>query len=943
MPLPSHRRIRELTSKSNGDNTFILFDDFNNANIDLTKWSIFNSGTGSTITQQNGILLISGGSNDYRGIISKNSISTSNDMIIETKLWVQTGTTSNDGDPMCGFNSQNTSLNNHYCATHDDEKTIWSIWIYDGTSYFSTFDTTYSSKGIWSVMRAWRTGNTVYSKVTKNDGSNITGSSSYSGSLNMDTLKYPYLFANNLNLDVKYDYVYVYKHTSPEPIISISDEPPSINIGVTFQILNAKTGEVITTVSDNHDLSNLIVKSIKLKAKLYSNGYGSVILHDWGVYWNTIPQIVNVMSNENKVKRNQSMFIMLDAIDYEEIEETLNIIAEYKSPVDNDWQNKFLSKPTYFSDHWELTFLPSKIAKPGTYLFRFTCGDSWNDFGVFQDSFDIEVQNNKPEKPEFIITPNKPKTSDDLQIEILLVKDVETVKEELEYWYCWYNDDIFLPEFENQTKISNEATAKGQEWCCELTLFDGVDFSEPKRIFVSIENSPPFVRQPLDVLILKEDKIDNSTIDLTKTFNDPDNDDLYFTSSDDNNINFQIDQTTGKVDVIPKTDWFGQTEIQFSANDSESEVSETLKIIVMAQNDPPILIRAGPVEVKPSDKSLNFSVYENSWINLTLIAQDVDDDNVYFNTNRTDYLGIDDIREMKLEGNVISFRPDNSFVGLVPVNLSLSDSNGSFTYFELIIHVLNVNNPPTVNIIYPSTGMHFEVGEEIDFRCEYSDLDFEIPNSSEKLVFTWTTNMELEPLGVGEHIFNLTAIKLKSGKHEIIVSVKDEYGSISKDNITIEVNEKEEIEVRKSSNEFTNIILLLFIVIIIIVVLFVSIIILKQKKILPTKVEVLTSEVKTEELPGTVVTKPGIISAPTITVESLSGPKPQEQLINGKTIDVTAEPHPQPSRPKEVYYGKSYTKPLSTERPIPSATKPPEISRPQQLGPSPEVLKEKKE
>jgi hypothetical protein len=77
---------------SNGDNTYIFFDDFPGTSLDGTKWGSYNSGTGSGISVSGGNVTLNCGTSTsstvtFGGqIIGKTSFNVSDGVIIETKL-----------------------------------------------------------------------------------------------------------------------------------------------------------------------------------------------------------------------------------------------------------------------------------------------------------------------------------------------------------------------------------------------------------------------------------------------------------------------------------------------------------------------------------------------------------------------------------------------------------------------------------------------------------------------------------------------------------------------------------------------------------------------------------------------------------------------------------------------------------------------------------------
>jgi uncharacterized membrane protein len=548
--------------------------------------------------------------------------------------------------------------------------------------------------------------------------------------------------------------------------------------------------------------------------------------------------------------------------------------------MDVEWQKGYLSLPYLTEGQWESVFSPPKDAAVGSYAFRMRCSDSNNDESIYETPFDIEVMNNKPSKPEIAITPSKPRTNNDLQVSVSQVTDVETAATELQYWLRWYRNNNFMPEFDNQSWVPSSYTTKGETWQCEIQLYDGEELGPVSKAIVIIQNAPPAVISQLGTITMTEDSVDSTTVDLSKIFYDYDGDKLRYTCAGQFNIGVNIDQETGAVTLTPKSDWFGTEELEFTANDTKASSSESVVVEVESENDAPVLIKAGVVEVKPTDDSLEFSVHEGTWINLSLIASDIDGDPITYSTNRTDFMGVDDIANMELVGSEFRFNPVNDDVGFISVDLSLADIKGGTSHYNIIIEVLNVNNPPSVEITYPLDNMQFSADQKIEFKCTYSDQDLLIAESSEVLEFTWSSNLYFDDLESGEFLANLSGMKLKPGIHEIKVFVRDSSGLVGEDTITIVVEEEQS----SVSGVYAGLSGTMWIVVIIIVAIIIALIAVllsaRKKRKLDEEKEVLTGDGSVpaageEYGPTAVVAKPGVIMAPTITLDQISGSAPQ--------------------------------------------------------------------
>jgi len=99
-------------------------------------------------------------------------------------------------------------------------------------------------------------------------------------------------------------------------------------------------------------------------------------------------------------------------------------------------------------------------------------------------------------------------------------------------------------------------------------------------------NRPPIVNSTiLDDISFPEDTI-YTGLDLSKRFNDPDNDTLTFTDLGGVNITVEI-TGNGSVILTPLKDWSGKELLTFLANDSQFVASVEINVSVTPVNDPP--------------------------------------------------------------------------------------------------------------------------------------------------------------------------------------------------------------------------------------------------------------------------------------------------------------------------------------------------------------------
>ena len=88
------------------------------------------------------------------------------------------------------------------------------------------------------------------------------------------------------------------------------------------------------------------------------------------------------------------MIIFADGIDIEDPESSLKCAIQYRAPL-GSWVD--LEGEKFKSDHWEVTFLPTRTDQLGNYDFRVRFTDTdldKSDWTVIEDA--IEVKNNFP-------------------------------------------------------------------------------------------------------------------------------------------------------------------------------------------------------------------------------------------------------------------------------------------------------------------------------------------------------------------------------------------------------------------------------------------------------------------------------------------------------------------------------------------------------------------
>jgi uncharacterized membrane protein len=611
-------------------------------------------------------------------------------------------------------------------------------------------------------------------------------------------------------------------------IINNTVNPDSL---LSLEIIDGTSGITLQHISEINtsklDLSSISVQdhpSIRLRLIFNSTGNTS-LLYDWSVSWKrNITLRIDDISAPNIINRTFSAKLKINLTSNFVSESLLNLNVQYKSPSGIDWENTYLSSPIFITDLWECLFTPDAYAELGLYTFNVSCDDSHgnSEFKIVQDL--ILVINNKPTRPTVTFLPINPKTMDNItayasdshDIEVELIDGLE-----IEYWYYWYKDAQYMPEFDNFTIIPYTITQKNELWRCEVYPFDSDELGAFGFAEIVIENTPPVLYQDFDEFIMDEDTTAVLNDLLTTIFYDADNDTLELSSIGQDKIKVEIFQINGTIKLTPYENWFGIEYITFFANDTYSKAAqETVRITVNPVNDLPVIVSVGEKFTKPNYPQLTFMVDQDSWLNLTIIADDIDGDLergfIHYFFNLTNRLGL------YLNGNVIHFNPTNDDVGIHFINISITDNNETplqYVWQHIRIIVRNINDPPGVRILSPFNGAEFFSDENITFNCTAWDIDFLIPDTTEKLTFKWLTdNLNHSSLGSEQELENLT---LTPGNYNVSVVVTDSGGKRATDYVNIVIKERpvQEVESRSEQAWWGWVIWLVILIIIIICIL----------------------------------------------------------------------------------------------------------------------------
>jgi len=243
----------------------------------------------------------------------------------------------------------------------------------------------------------------------------------------------------------------------------------------------------------------------------------------------------------------------------------------------------------------------------------------------------------------------------------------------------------------------------------------------------------------------------------------------------DNNIFTATLKSNDTLEIIPIENMFGTDKITINATNSFSLSTEyNLTVTVTPVNDAPVIEMIGNIMVK-GISGIKIFLYQNEWFNATVKASDVDGDTLVFLDNAT-------LFDINYLTGVISFKPKQTDVGNILVNITVSDINGSNCEdsVDVLFTILNVNDPPTAVINNPANGSILYVEEYNVFIGEGEDPDLPF---GDKLSFSWSSNIDGS---LGEDP-NLEVYYLSPGEHKITLNVTDIGGLSDEATITVTV------------------------------------------------------------------------------------------------------------------------------------------------------------
>ena len=221
---------------------------------------------------------------------------------------------------------------------------------------------------------------------------------------------------------------------------------------------------------------------------------------------------------------------------------------------------------------------------------------------------------------------------------------------------------------------------------------------------------------------------------------------------------------------------------------SDGELYDNQSIFVNVQNT-----NDNPEILKNDFSSGDFIAIEDTPFIIEISATDIDNDPLRFSTDSSVF-GIDPIT------GIISFTPRNDDVGEHFLNIIANDGNGGVDFWQVIISVQNVNDPPLLNPIGSIIAVE---GESFSYIVTAKDNDI-----GDTLTFSDDSEFFDTNPNTGTISFSQSH-NVKAGTYDITITVKDSEGAKDQKSVNILILPKSSTE-----NDYTFPILFLFMFII---------------------------------------------------------------------------------------------------------------------------------
>ncbi len=248
----------------------------------------------------------------------------------------------------------------------------------------------------------------------------------------------------------------------------------------------------------------------------------------------------------------------------------------------------------------------------------------------------------------------------------------------------------------------------------QTAIAEGVDTndSDSSTFTVTVlDNNPPQLLLNISNYTWYEE-YSNTSLNLTQHFNDSDGHSLSYgiqsVEGDISNINFDISDSTGIVNMTPRTNWYGSILVKFTATDSvESAQSNIVNLTVLNINDP---LNVTSVSILPAE------IYSDS--NLSCSFEINETDNSTVEVNVTWYYNETDSWQLFYSS---TFLHNVSETGYSPQNISnLDTSIGQVWNCSVFATDGQYNDSNSANVTISNTLPNFNITDNSDSSSRIS-------------------------------------------------------------------------------------------------------------------------------------------------------------------------------------------------------------------------------
>ncbi|MFO8052025.1 MAG: C25 family cysteine peptidase [Thermoplasmatota archaeon] len=201
------------------------------------------------------------------------------------------------------------------------------------------------------------------------------------------------------------------------------------------------------------------------------------------------------------------------------------------------------------------------------------------------------------------------------------------------------------------------------------------------------------------------------------------------------------------LNCIPGPDLSGKFRVRLTVSDGISSSSINATINILEVNDPPTFPEA-------VEGVLEITTMEDALLELHIKASDIDDDNITFSISNAPF-------DIERTTGRIEWTPLQEDVGSNSFNITAQDDRGGSSQITLIVHVIEVNDPPIVQDI---DDLVLNYTETVSFTLQVED--------EENDALTFFSNSDMIIIhDNGTVVFNLTSGDV--GQHQVRISIND--------------------------------------------------------------------------------------------------------------------------------------------------------------------------